>query len=318
MASGRGSCGKAATPRLAATVLLLRDSAGAVEVLLTRRHAGIRFLGGVWVFPGGALDPADCSPAAFGRVVPEAADRCACRLAATPGRACSRSEALGLYVAACRETFEEAGVLLAREADGRPVRPERVRALQAERAGIARRPAGFGEMLERELLFLDPSRLVSWAHWITPSSEPQRFDTAFFAVAMPAEQPVLLDARESTDHAWMTPEAALAAFGRGEMSLVSPTLVTLGEIAESFAEHGSIEAMLGAEEGRAIAPVLPKIDRGPGGVVVVMPWDPGYAATPGAGVAADIPFPPRLTRLPSRLAFGPGSPESEDRRPGRG
>jgi len=286
-------------PKLAATVLLFRDTGAAVEVLLVRRHAAIAFMGGIWVFPGGKLEPADMSPPALARVPAEARRRCEAWVAQA-ARPCSAEQALGLYIAACRETFEEAGLLLAHGTGGARCTSEHVARLQPERERIAREPAAFAEMLEREDLLLDAA-LIPWAHWVTPSAERIRFDARFFAGAVPADHGVTLDVTESTHHAWMPPSEALAAYARGEIVLAGPTIVTLSEAAASLEEHGSLRAMLAAEDGRPIAPVIPKL-RWEGDVVMAyQPWDPEYDAIPGEGVPAGVAMPERMRRFPSRM-----------------
>lgn len=291
-------------PKLAATVLLLRDTPRGPETLLVRRHTAMAFMGGVWVFPGGKLEPADVAPAAIGRVPPGARARCE-QWCAQPGRPCSPEQALGLYVAACRETFEEAGVLLAHRRDGSRCTVEQVARLQPERDGIAARPDAFAAMLEREELQLDGG-LIPWAHWVTPSLERIRFDARFFAASIPADRAVIVDVTESTDHAWMTPAAALDACGRGEIVLAGPTLVTLAEAAESAAAHAAVEVMLAAEEGRSIAPIMPRLRREGDAVWAYQPWDPEYEAIAGEGLPPGVVLPERYRRFPSRMPL-PGA-----------
>ena len=289
----------AAPTRLAATAMLLRDAGGAVEALLVRRHRAMAFLGGAWVFPGGKLDPVDRSPESLRLVPAPARERCQA-WAASPARPCSVEEALALYVAACRETFEEAGVLLAGTRDGLRCSPDLLERLQRERDDVARRPAAFLEMLLRERLELEAG-MIPWAHWITPSAERIRFDARFFAVHVPSEQRVFLDAGEATDHLWVRPGAALEAHRRGEMTMAAPTSATLAEAAESIAAHGGAAHVIAAETGRVISPILPKLRREDGGVLAVMPWDPEYDALPGEGLAAGMEASPTLGRLfPSR------------------
>src|SRR5581483_9362112 len=112
-----------AQPRLAATVVLLREERGRLEALLVRRGADLRYLGGAWVFPGGALDEADCAEEILAGIPHDVRERCRRRLAGS-GEPPGAAAALGLFVAACRETFEECGVVLARRADGSAYVPD--------------------------------------------------------------------------------------------------------------------------------------------------------------------------------------------------
>lgn len=279
--------------RAAATVLLLRETAGALEVLMVRRHAAIAFMGGMWVFPGGRLDEADAAPDARRRLPAGAAARMA-RLRSADGGLLAEDAALALHVAACRETFEEAGVLLARDASGEPCAPGRVAALQERRCVVERDSGAFLKLLEAEDLYLDVGALVYWSHWITPSFEPKRYDTRFFAIRVPAGQEVSADLSETTEAAWVRPAGVHEAIERGEMRIVPPTLYTLEDLADSHAAHGGLDAMLVAEHGRATPPVMPRIEAGAEGVRVVMPWDPGYAAISGEGLQPAEGFPPHL------------------------
>ncbi len=287
-----------APARLAATVLLLREAPGGAEVLLVRRHAGIAFMGGVWVFPGGKLEPDDASDAALERLPAEARARCEA-WAAGSRRPCPAREAAGLYVAACRETFEEAGVLLASRVGGERFPAAEVERLRREREATRGRPDAFVEMLRRESLVVDPG-LIPWAHWVTPSRERIRFDARFFAAAFDAGHDVEIDVTESTDHAWMRPADALDAFERAAIVLAGPTLVTLGEAAAGLAEHGTVAAMLAAEQGRAIIPIVPRLRREGEEVMAYLPWDPAYATIEGEGSPEGIDIPARLRRFASR------------------
>lgn len=289
------------TPRPAATVLLLREQGAGVEVLVIRRHENLAFMGGMWVFPGGALAAADVSPGALACIPDRSKARCI-QFEDLHGAALSRTQCLGLAIAAYRETFEETGVLLATDADGNHCTDDLLIRLQAQRRAIASDPALFAPLLTEAQLLLDVDRLLYWAHWITPSNAPRRFDTRFLAIVVPAGQTADIDTIEAVDHAWMTPAALLAAAARGEMPVSQPTLYNLMELDNSLREHGALAAMLRAESDRKIAPVLPKMIR-EAQTVMVLPWDPEYAALPGEGAPAGLEYPQRLRALPSRLTM---------------
>lgn len=278
----------------AATVLLLRETAGELEVLMMRRGSGLSFMAGMWVFPGGRLDPADAAPEVRARIrrSPDAPRE---DLRTLDGGALDADAALALQVAACRETFEEAGVLLARDAAGRPCDPGRVAALQPRRAAVAEDASAFAAMLASEHLYLDLAPLVYWSHWITPSVEPKRFDTRFFAMAVPADQGVSADLGELTHHEWVPPSRVQEAIASGRIRVVPPTLLTLEDLAESHARHGSLEAMLAAERGRVAPPVMPRIVARGEEIHVLMPWDPDYAGAGGEGCTPGE-FPAHLLR----------------------
>jgi 8-oxo-dGTP pyrophosphatase MutT (NUDIX family) len=201
----------AATLRPAATVVLLRPSAdpalGRLEVLLTLRPASMAFGPGLHVFPGGALDPGDSEPRLVAR-----------SRAGTPAR-----------IAALRELFEEAGVLLADRSDGLPAGsdPGLAAELPGLRAALVAGSLDLAAILERFELVLATDRLVYIARWQTPPGLARRFDTSFFAVELPPGAVLDLDPREVADHAWMTPGVALAAMAAGEIELWPPTSGTL-------------------------------------------------------------------------------------------
>jgi 8-oxo-dGTP pyrophosphatase MutT (NUDIX family) len=263
-----------AVPRPAATVLLLREAPGAIEVLMTRRHAELAVLGGSWVFPGGVVEPEDAPAAGY--------------------------DPLGaIRAAACRETFEEAGVLLAFGPAGSPS-PAQVRDVRARVAA----GAAFAEAVEAEGLRLTLDSLVRWAHWITPSHARARFDTSFFVAAMPAGQEPLIDDLEAVDHKWLP---AAAAGDGSEPALAPPTRLNLLDVHDAFVRHGSLSLLLAGEAARPVPVIVPKlilIEGAP--TTVVLPWDPGYADMPGESVPLDE-LPDHLARLPSRLIFDPAA-----------
>jgi len=280
----------------AATVLLLREPEGELEVLMMCRSAGLSFMAGMWVFPGGRVDASDASAAVRARIAPAGRSISPGRLLTTRGEPLAEDAALALHVAACRETFEESGVMLAYDRSGAPCGGDRLARLQARREAVAADASAFVTLLEQEDLYLDLAPLVYWSHWITPSLEPKRFDTRFFAVAVPPGQAASADRCELTDHAWVKPARVREALERREIRVVPPTLLTLEDLAESHAAHGSLAAMLEAERDRPTPPVMPRIDASPDAFRVLMPWDAGYAQAAGEGCCPPGGFPAHLTR----------------------
>lgn len=226
-------------PAPAATLLLLRnrrDQPG-VEVYVTIRDAGLQFLGGYAVFPGGALDPSDSDP--------EILERCrgltkarAERLLYERGATSPGVPALAYWVAACRELFEETGVLLARPGEnGRPMPAPA--ALDAFRRRLQGREPVFKDLLGSFDLFLPLHRVHYFGHWITPPTRPMRFDTRFFLAALPAGQECVPAEREVAGGFWVTPSEALRRHQAGEWQMVTPTRTALrtltgfGSVAEA-------------------------------------------------------------------------------------
>ena len=161
---------------------------------------------------------------------------------------------------------------------------------------VASDAGAFVALLEREDLYLDLAPLVYWSHWITPSLEPKRFDTRFFAIAVPPGQAASADRGELTEHAWVRPRQVHEALERREIRVVPPTLLTLEDLAECHARHGSLDAMLAAERDRATPPVMPRIEVRPDEFRVLMPWDTGYAQASGEGCEPVGGFPPHFTQ----------------------
>jgi 8-oxo-dGTP pyrophosphatase MutT (NUDIX family) len=284
----------------AATVVILRDTPAGLEVLLTKRAAGLSFMANLWVFPGGRMEPSDHGPEMLARIgTADLADRQQ-RFATRQGERLDIATVHGLHVAACRETFEEAGLMLGRCADGRDCDPGQLARLASRRAQAATAD-GFLRLLVEEDLVLNVGQLTYWSHWITPSREGKRFDTRFFVVELPGDQEASADLSELTQHAWLAQAQIEAGIGNHELALAPPTHATLQDIWFSHAQHGSVARMLRAERLRPVPPVLPKFAEATAGITqVLLPWDREYAAASGEGYIAPEGYPAHLTRLPSR------------------
>ena len=254
-------------PRPAATVMLLRDGPRGCEVLLLRRHPRSAFAADMWVFPGGTVDPADCVlPAERWRGIDP--ELLAERFGSAPDLV------LGLHAAAVRETFEEAGVLLAVTQGGERPQPDasswsHVRSRLAERGSVG----DWAAWLAEERLVLDLGALAYHSRWVTPLQEPRRYDTAFFVGRVPTNQSAVHDALEVTDQRWVAPSAALDLHARGELAMMYPTLQTLAALS---AFGSAAEAVAAADQQPTIRSLRPHIEDGPGGVRVVHPDDPEY------------------------------------------
>ena len=256
------------TPVPAATLVLLRNRpAGAFEVLLIRRHSASKFAAGDFVFPGGKIEVSDGpdDAAAWCRSVD--ATQAARRL----GLASPPSAALGHWIGVIRETFEEVGILLAYAPDGRPVRLDATRYADYRRACQADHRA-FWDMLRAERLMLATDGLVYFAHWITPEIQPLRFDTRFFAAAMPEDQEAVADEREITEVRWLAPCEAIEANVRGQLSLRNPTVKNL----ELFDGAPTIAAALERLGRREIRTILPRVIIEGDTRRVLLPGEPGY------------------------------------------
>jgi 8-oxo-dGTP pyrophosphatase MutT (NUDIX family) len=237
-------------PRDAATVVLLREASGGadgVEVYLLRRHLGMDFAGGMYVFPGGGVDARD-EDAAIAWAGPPAAEW-ASRLG------CSEALARALVCAAVRETFEESGVLLAGPAPETVVADTTGDDWEADREALVARDLSFARFLHRRELVLRSDLLAAWTHWITPDFEPKRFDTRFFVAVLPQGQVTRDVSTESDRVGWMRPQQATASVDDGSMQMLPPTYVTLSDMAGLTAPE---EALRVAPE-RSIRPIQPRL-----------------------------------------------------------
>lgn len=261
---GRGGSGRV-RPLPAATMVLARDAPRGLEVLMLQRSLELAFMPGAHVFPGGALDASDESPAL-------------CELCVGLDDAAA-SRALGLehgglayWVAAIREAFEEAGVLLAYDARGRIVSfdgatAERYRAL---RRALDEGRGDFAQFAHGEGLRLAADRLHYFGHWITPVSAPRRYDTRFFLAIAPEGQEVQHDERETIAHFWVRPQEALELSVREAIQLRFPTRRTL----EQFAACATAADLIAqVSSSGPVSALLPRITRDGRHL---LPGDPGY------------------------------------------
>jgi 8-oxo-dGTP pyrophosphatase MutT (NUDIX family) len=256
-------------PRPASTVVTLRDSPRGLEVLMVRRNLRSEFVGGAYVFPGGALDAGDADPiwATRARGLDDAA--ASSRLALASG-------GLAYFVAGLRELFEEAGLLIACDAHGDTVTlddPTRRSRLAARRRELNAGATTLASVLVDEGLWLDLTRVGYLAHWVTPVGMVRRYDTRFLVAATPPGQVAAHDEGETVDSRWVRPREALEASGRGEMTIILPTMRTLA----SIADFTTLDEVLGHVRALGHVPrIEPRIVVRDGVATPVAPGDPGY------------------------------------------
>ena len=256
-----------AQPRDAATVMLLRSGSDGLEVYMLRRKASMAFAPGAFVFPGGSVDARDADEQ-VAWAGPDAAEW-GWIFDAPP------AQARALVCAAVRETFEESGVLLAGESRESVVADTTSDAFEADRHALLDRSVSLAELLGQRGLVLRADLLRPWSRWITPVVEPRRFDTRFFAAALPAGQRTRDVGGEASEVAWVTPAKALQDWERGEIRLFPPTAVTLTELAAC----GDVETALTGP--RAVAPIIPEIQLRQGAVWLTVPGLSEFPAAPG-------------------------------------
>jgi 8-oxo-dGTP pyrophosphatase MutT (NUDIX family) len=212
-----------AVPRDAATVMLLRTGPAGLEVYMLRRQASMAFAAGMSVFPGGSVDPRDADED-VAWAGPDAQEWG--RLLAAPPEL-----ARALVCAAVRETFEESGIVLAGETPDSVVADPTSDDWERDRNALLDRSLSLAELLARRRLVLRSDLLRPWSRWITPVIEPRRYDTRFFAAALPDGQRTRDVGGEAAAVYWTGPQQALETGRRGEIALLPPTAVTLAELA---------------------------------------------------------------------------------------
>jgi 8-oxo-dGTP pyrophosphatase MutT (NUDIX family) len=255
--------GNARTPvaaRPASTVAILRDGAKGIEVFMVVRHHEIDFASGAIVFPGGKVDVEDAS---------DDWKDLAGDAPAAPGRA--------YLVAAGRETFEEAGLVLARRRGS----VELVDAATADRLVATHRArlldgeTSFADILRGEGLTLALDLMVPFAHWITPEPMPKRFDTHFFLIAAPVSQLGAHDGAESVEGLWIAPQEALAEAEAGRRTLVFATRMNLAKLAR----YGTVAEAVAATRAKPVVTVVPRVKRTPEGRWLQIPAEADYGVT---------------------------------------
>lgn len=218
-------------PKLAATVILLRPAeARGFEVFLTRRPDGMPFLGGMYCYPGGTVSKEDCRAPSIARTI----GRTPKQARQIVGAAFTPAEAIGLWIAAVREVFEEVGVLLAVDRSGLKLSmtAERVGRIAELHGALMNKSLSFTKLLEREQLYCDLAGLSHFSAWQTPAQFTMRFDTRFFLAALPAGQTPLPTSYEVAHSIWLTPDHAMQLFNRNELPMIFPTFASLRTLAD--------------------------------------------------------------------------------------
>src|SRR5688500_17401968 len=258
--------------RPASTVVLLRPAAEGVEVFLVRRHDNVAFMGGAHVFPGGRVDASDYvsdSGILEGDPDPRMRDR-------------TRAEAVAFHVAAVRELFEEAGILLARKHDSRgtivSIDADASDRFSSYRRALLDGSLTLGDMLRRERLHLALDALALFAHWVTPVVETRRFDTYFFLALAPESQDAAHCDHETTDGIWIRPADAIERCERGDIALPPPTWTTL----RALSRVGNVDEAWRWANAQQVPRVQPCFqEHADGSRLVMLPGDPLCPAVDG-------------------------------------
>ena len=230
--------------RDAATVVLLRDAAHGMEVFMVKRHGLSDVLGGAYVFPGGKVDRSDADAEVLKRLNAPLEDLRAAL--GEPGL--DAVTAASFYLAACRETFEEAGVLLARGAAATH---------GAAIATLLREGGDFGPILAQHDLRPDWSNFVPWSRWITPLAPTlinKRFDARFFLAVVPQDQEAQHDNHEATESFWLRPQRVLEQYWAGEITLAPAQIMSM----VALARHQHVAGIFAAARARRPPVIQPQ------------------------------------------------------------
>ncbi len=261
--------------RSAATVIMLRDGGGGLEVFLLKRHGLSDVLGGAFVFPGGKVDAADARLDMSAHL-----DQPLSELHTALNEAdIDALTAASLYVAAVREVFEESGILFAQDATSEHAK----HATRLMREGQA-----FDEVLTHMQLRLDTRSLAPWSRWITPvkpSVMSKRFDTRFFVAAVPTGQVATHDNHEATESVWLQPRAALEQHRDGLIELAPPQIMTLAHLSR----FASVQQVTADARSRTPPIIQPEPFEADGTRVICYPGDEWHSVK-----ARAMPGPTRL------------------------
>ncbi|MFE7893635.1 NUDIX hydrolase [Streptomyces sp. NPDC057412] len=251
-------------PRRAATVMLLKDADARQQppagplVHMLRRRTSMAFAAGAYAYPGGGVDPRDEQEIRW----------------AGPTRAwwssrlgVEEATAQAIVCAAVRETYEEAGVLLAGPTEDTVVGDTTGDDWEADRAALVARDLSFAEFLDRRGLVLRSDLLGAWTRWITPEFEPRRYDTWFFVAALPEGQRTRNASTEADRTVWIRPAEAAAGYDKGELLMMPPTIATLRQLIP----YGTAAEALAAAPDRDLTAVLARAGLVNGEIVLAWP-----------------------------------------------
>jgi len=249
--------------KAAATVMMVRDGETGLEVFMLRRTGRASFGAGMYVFPGGRVDDVDHAD----EIAPfcEGLDD----VAASSQLGISKG-GLAYWVAAIRECFEEAGILLAEPRSGGALDLD-----DDERHAVHDGALSMVELCKRHDLVLDLSTTQYVDHWITPVGEQRRFDTRFFVTEAPDDQEGLHDDKETTDSLWISPQAALDMQAAGELMMMPPTMYNLQRLTEVSTAADAVAAGKAATDIPCILPKMKTDDAGKF-IGIAMPGDADY------------------------------------------
>lgn len=249
--------------RDAATVVVIRQGGDGLEVCMLKRNLNSDFVGGAYVFPGGGVDPDD-GDERYGHLL----------TSDLPSHLDSAGEGLEFRVAAVRESFEEAGILFARDETGRAVAlddPRLSERFRRHRTDVDSGTRKLYEICVEEHLSLDLAQMSYMSRWVTPFGANRRYDTRFFVAEAPPGQEALHDDHEVVETIWISPRDALADAREGRRTMIFPTVRTMVQLSR-FEEVPQLFAHL--DQMGQVPAVQPEIRQVDDRLELVLPGDP--------------------------------------------
>lgn len=270
-------------PIPASTVLLIRPESNSVaedfSIFFVRRTAKSTFMPNAYVFPGGKVDGEDSNPSLLPFVTGMTPEQAAENLEDVPPEV-----AIGYYVAALRETFEEAGVLFATRANGDPLSLELEEdqdRFDGYRKTLHDGSLSLQKLAQDEGILFSLNPLVYWDHWVTPEVEDRRYSARFFMGRMPEGFSPVHDSYETTDSGWYSPSDILQRHQADRLTLAPPTLRILIELQEL----GSMKAVEEESKSRKVlVPNLPVAHLEGENFVLLLPGDRDYPGSTSIGL----------------------------------
>ncbi len=245
----------------AATIILGRQNHNSFEIFMVLRHKKMEFASSAYVFPGGKVDPSDMDDSIY-------------NLCNTHNPLNSNN--LFFKVAAIRETFEEAGILMARnKGEKELIGKDQVDSLQKYRTLLNNNKITMSEFVKKEGISLACDLLVPFAHWITPVNLPKRFDTHFFLAKAPHDQDANHDGIESVNSVWISPLKILKDAKNKSKSVLFPTKMNISKLSV----YNSIDDAIKKIKQDKIVTVIPEIVTEKKGVFLHIPKEAGYKIT---------------------------------------
>ncbi|RLA47555.1 MAG: NUDIX hydrolase [Gammaproteobacteria bacterium] len=254
--------------RYASTVILVRDGAQGVEVLLQERSGKSESFGGMFVFPGGKVDLHDADKQ-YEAIYSGHKDSDASAILSVP------EYGLAYWMGGIRECFEEAGILLAYDKRGDIVSfndTETKQRFTAHREALNAGESSLLDICRREELTLATDQMYYYSHWVTPVSQPRRFDTRFFVCQAPENQEPVIDNHEVVSQCWINPAEAIRRQQEEGFQIFFPTIKNL----EPLCQYQNVATLLQGVAAIVEFPRILPLRKDADSMIPLIPGDEGY------------------------------------------